>query len=273
MIEYIFLFIIGLCIGSFLNVCICRLPKELSIIKPGSFCPRCKTPIKWFDNIPLFSYFVLRAKCRSCQGKISFRYPLIELITACLFVFLYYKFSLSLDFLKFAIFFSLLIVVSFIDIDYHAIPVYLCFLGIIAGLLFSIYDTVLALRSGDVNNLAIVTAFKNLIFGFGFAYLFKFLGDILLTIYLSLRKKESIEGEKESLGLGDVDFIGMVSLFLGAHLAVITFFIAPFIAVVYSVFALMFKKSHLIPYLPYLSAAALASFLWGGDILTFLGFI
>ena len=272
MVMYIFWFIVGAVVGSFLNVCIYRLPQQLSIVWPGSFCPHCRTPIKWFDNVPIFSYLILRAKCRSCRGKISFRYPLVEIITACLFLVLYHKFSLSLDFFKFALFFSLLVVVSFIDIDYHAIPVYLCFLGIAAGLLFSIYETALALRRGDISNLAVVSAFKNLIFGFGFAYCFKFFGDVLLSLYLSLRKKDSIEGEKESLGLGDVDFMGMTGVFLGIPLVVTTFFIAPFIAVVYSIFAFIFKKSHLIPYLPYLSAAAFISFLWGKDILTFLGF-
>jgi len=195
----------------------------------------------------------------------------VELITGLLFVFLYNKFFLSSDFFKFAFFFSLLIVVSAIDIDYHAIPVYLCFIGVVVGLFFALYDSVLELNAGIIYNLAIIEALKNLIFGFGFTYFFKFIGDIGLALYLALRKKDSIEGEKEAIGLGDVDFMGMVGVFLGAKTVVVTFFIAPFIALFYSVFALIFKKSHLIPYLPYLSIATFITFIWGDSILKFIG--
>ncbi len=264
-------FTIGACIGSFLNVCIYRLPKDLSIVRPSSFCPKCKACIKWYDNIPILSYIILRGKCRSCHTRISFRYLIVELITGLLFVFLYNKFFLSSDFFKFAFFFSLLIVVSAIDIDYHAIPVYLCFIGVVVGLFFALYDSVLELNAGIIYNLAIIEALKNLIFGFGFTYFFKFIGDIGLALYLALRKKDSIEGEKEAIGLGDVDFMGMVGVFLGAKTVVVTFFIAPFIALFYSVFALIFKKSHLIPYLPYLSIATFITFIWGDSILKFIG--
>ena len=272
MIEKIIAFIIGSCVGSFLNVCIHRLPKELSIVKPSSFCPKCNKPIKWHDNIPILSYFLLGAKCRNCREKISFRYVFVEIITALLFLFLFNEYGASVNFFKFAFFFSFLILVSFIDIDYHAIPAYLCFIGIVVGLLLSIYDTQKVLKFGFTTNLPIIRTLKNLIFSFGFVYLFKFFGDIGLSLYLSLRKKESIEGETESLGLGDVDFMGVVGVFLGWNLCLVTFFVAPFIALIYSVYAFIFKKSHLIPYLPYLSLAAVVSYLWGNNILRLLGF-
>jgi prepilin signal peptidase PulO-like enzyme (type II secretory pathway) len=129
-----------------------------------------------------------------------------------------------------------------------------------------------ALGTGTVDFLALpfVLALRNLILGFGFGYLFKFFGDVFIDVYLTLRKKESIEGERESLGLGDVDFLGMVAVFLGIKSAVLVFFIAPFFAVLYSVFALIFKKSHLIPYLPYLSLATITVFFWGDKILNFI---
>ncbi len=273
MIEKILVFIIGSCFGSFFNVCIYRLPKNISIIKPGSFCPKCLKPIKWFNNIPLLSYLILLGRCRDCKEKISFRYFLVEALTACLFLFLYMKFSLSLYFLKFAFFFCLLIVVSFIDIDYHAIPAYICFVGIMAGFVFAIYETVIVLKTGLPLNLPIVDAFKNMVFSLGFVYFFKFFGDMLLNVYLSIRKKDSIEGEKEALGLGDVDFMGVVGIFLGWKAVIVTFFLAPFIAVLYSVYALIFNRSHLIPYLPYLSLAAVISFFWANKILIYLGFM
>ncbi|MCK4809431.1 MAG: prepilin peptidase [Candidatus Omnitrophica bacterium] len=284
MIEKIWIFIFGSCIGSFLNVCIYRMPKEISVIKPSSFCPKCNSSIKWYDNIPILGYFFLKGKCRNCKEKISFRYPLVEFTTAVLFLSLYMKYEfigpgfainsvLLLNFLKFAFFFSLLIIVSLIDIDYRAIPVLLCFIGISVGIVFSIYESVEFIKNNaffDMFSLPVVNSFKGLIFGFGFTYFFKFFGDVFLNLYLSLRKKESIEGENESLGLGDVDFIGMVGVFLGWKMAILTFFVAPFIALFYTLFALIFKRSHVIPYLPYLSLAALFCFIWGDKVLTLL---
>ena len=259
----------GLCIGSFLNVCIYRLPKEKSIVLPRSQCPACGNLIKWYDNIPILSFILLRRKCRNCRANISWRYPLVEALTAVTLALLYIKFGLSFAFFKFALFFLLLIVVSFIDIDYHAIPVYFCFIGIAAGLLFGLAETFKMARCmvPEVQAMPIYIALKGMVFGFGFAYLFKFFGDIFLGIYLHFRKIESIEGETESLGLGDVDFLGMVGVFLGLKGAVLTFFIAPFAAIIYAVFAFIFKKSHLIPYLPYLSVGSAVAFLWGDRIL------
>jgi prepilin signal peptidase PulO-like enzyme (type II secretory pathway) len=121
----------------------------------------------------------------------------------------------------------------------------------------------------DIRFFPIFQAFKGLLFGLGFTYLFKLFGDIFVSIYLALRKKESIEGEKESLGLGDVDFMGVVGIFLGIKAVVIVFFLAPFFALAYSVLAMVFKKTHLIPYLPYLSLASVAVFFWGNQIMKF----
>jgi len=259
----------GLIFGSFLNVCIYRLPKDKSIVTPPSSCPGCNNRIQWYDNIPVLSFILLMGRCRNCKAVISLRYPLVEIMTAVTFALLYLKFGLTLAFFKFVIFFVLLIVVSFIDIDYHAIPVYFCFIGIIVGMVFSIVETIKYARHmmPEISAMPVYLALKGLIFGFGFAYLFKFFGDIFLGIYMHFKKVESIEGETESLGLGDVDFLGMVGVFLGVKGAVLTFFIAPFVAIIYAVFAFIFKKSHLIPYLPYLSAGALVAFLWGDAII------
>lgn len=282
MIESIGVFILGLCLGSFLNVCIARLPEDKSIVKPASYCPYCKKSIKWYDNIPVLSYIFLQARCRFCKKKISPVYPLVELITAFIFVFLYFQFGFGLELLKYSILFFLLIVVSFIDIKYHAIPAYLCVFGIIIALIISFIPTFEMIRAGRFGLEAwpVVQAIKGLIFGLGFAYLFKLFGDLFIGLYLSLRKKESIEGETESLGLGDVDFMGMVGAFLGTTSLVVlnfivvdvllVFFLAPFVALVYTIFALIFKKSHLIPYLPYLSIATFIVFVWGNDIWNFI---
>lgn len=271
-IKQIFVFISGGAIGSFLNVCVYRLPQEISIVKPSSFCPKCKIPIKWHDNIPVLSYIFLGGKCRNCKAGISIRYPLIEFITAIIFLILYLKFKFTLNFFEYVFLFSLLIVVSFIDIDYHAIPIYFCFIGIIAGMFFSLWESLLVLREGigSLSALPIVKSAVGLIVGFGFTYLFKFFGDIFVSFYLAWRKKDSIEGEKEALGLGDVDFMGMAGVFLGWQKAVLIFFIAPFFGLIYSIGVILFKKSHVIPYLPYLSLGTLVVFLWGDKILRFL---
>lgn len=270
MYENILVFILGICVGSFLNVCIFRLPQDMSPFKGRSFCPHCKKQIGWKDNIPVISYIFLRGRCRYCKEYISLRYPLVELLTGLIFLFLFIKYGFSLNFIKFSFFFSVMVVVSFIDIEYHAIPAYICVLGIVVGLLLSIYESFLLLTKGLISSfegLPLVESLLGLFIGLGFTYFFKLIGDVGLTIYLSFRKKDSIEGEKESLGLGDVDFMGFVGTFLGWHLSIVTFFIAPFITLGYTVFALIFKKSHLIPYLPYLSVGAFISFEWGNEIL------
>lgn len=271
-IRQIFVFITGSAVGSFLNVCIYRLPKDVSIVKPSSFCPKCKTPIKWYDNIPVLSYIFLGAKCRNCQAKISLRYPVVEFITAVIFLVFYLKFKFTLFFFEYVFLFSLLIVVSLIDIDYRAIPIYFCFMGIFMGMVFSLGQSTAVIKEGvlSLKELPIVKSSVGLIVGFGFTYLFKFFGDIFVSFYLSWRKKESIEGEKESLGLGDVDFMGMVGVFLGWQKVILIFFIAPFFGLFYSIAAIIFKKSHVIPYLPYLSLATLVVFWWGDKILGFL---
>jgi leader peptidase (prepilin peptidase)/N-methyltransferase len=272
MLDLAIVFVVGLCVGSFLNVCIARLPENKSIVKPSSFCPHCKKAINWYDNIPVLSYLFLMGKCRFCKKRISIVYPAVELITAFILLFLYNQFGLSLDLFKYGILFILLIVVSFIDIKYHAIPAYLCILGISLAVFLSLIPTIKAIKQGgvDLGLLPIVITVKNLIFGLGFAYLFKLFGDFFMGVYLGFQKKDSIEGETESLGLGDVDFMGMIGAFLGVKAVILVFFLAPFVALAYTVFALIFKRSHLIPYLPYLSIATFIVFVWGNNIWNFI---
>jgi len=267
---YFIVLFFGLCIGSFLNVCIYRLPRSLSIVTPASFCPHCSKPIRWWDNIPVVSYLLLRGRCRDCHTRISLRYPAVEILSGGTILYLYTRYGWSTDFFKFSFLLLFLILISFIDIDFRAIPNYLCFIGVGVGIFFSSYETINFMKdnflSFSLSQLPVVNSIKGLIFGFGFTYLFKFVGDTFLSIYLSWRRKESIEGEKESLGLGDVDFMGMIGVFLGVKCVVLTFFLAPFLALFYSLFALVFKKSHIIPYLPYLSLASFISFLWADKI-------
>ncbi|MDD4294893.1 MAG: prepilin peptidase [Candidatus Omnitrophica bacterium] len=283
----IVVFIFGLLFGSFFNVCIYRLPKDKSIVFPGSTCPKCEKKIAWYDNIPVLSFLMLKGRCRQCNSKISLRYPLVEILTAVLFFSLFIKLGITVVFFKFCFLFALFIILSFIDIDYHAVPGYLCVFGIIVGLIFEffisggmwpiLFDLADGMRKFSEGvawypESSFLKAIIALILGLGFTYLFKLFGDVLVSILLKIKKQEDIEGETESLGLGDVDFMGMVGVFLGANAVLPVFFIAPFFAILYAVIALLFKKSHLIPYLPYLSIAAIVFFFWGNKILSFFLF-
>jgi len=272
MIGLILSFILGLCIGSFLNVCIYRLPKEISLVKPFSFCPNCKASIKWYDNIPLLSYLILGGRCRNCKEKISFRYFLVELLTGVVFLFTYLKLGLSLVFFKYIVLFSLCIVVSFIDIDYRAIPGWICIFGILSGLVFSLVESFLFLKSQgligfSLSRIPLVKSFLGLFLCIGLSYFLKLMGDFFLWIWLALKKKESIEGEREALGLGDVDFLGMVGAFLGWKLGFLVFFLAPIVALVYGIYIIVFRKSHLIAYLPFLGIAVFIVSFWGEEII------
>ncbi|MGD9229917.1 MAG: prepilin peptidase, partial [Desulfobacterales bacterium] len=132
------IFIFGMCIGSFLNVCIYRLPTSKSISDPPrSICPGCNRPIRFYDNIPVLSYIWLRGKCRNCNAPISFRYPMVELITGIVALGLLFKFGLSLESLVYFVFISSLLVITFIDLDHRIIPDIITLPGIPIGLVVS----------------------------------------------------------------------------------------------------------------------------------------
>lgn len=137
---YILIFVIGSIIGSFLNVCIYRLPRNKSIIFPSSYCPSCNTKIKWFDNIPIISFILLQGKCRSCKGKISLRYPLVEILTSVLLILLYSRYSLSLSFFAYSLLTFSLIIVTFIDFEQQIIPDEITYPLIVIGLILSFFS-------------------------------------------------------------------------------------------------------------------------------------
>jgi len=128
----------GLCLGSFLNVVIARLPAGRSIVHPGSSCPRCGNPIAWYDNLPLLSFLLLRARCRSCRDPISWRYPMVEIVCAGLFAAAYLRFGPSLQFAAALVLLAALIAITGIDFDHQIIPDVLSLPGIALGLLLSL---------------------------------------------------------------------------------------------------------------------------------------
>jgi leader peptidase (prepilin peptidase)/N-methyltransferase len=220
------IFFLGLAFGSFLNVCIYRLPLGFSVVKPGSACPGCACPIAFYDNIPVFSWLILRGRCRQCKTKISPRYLFVELLTGVFFLACYWYFGLTLATLKYCTFAFLLLGLIFTDAETKLLPDKMTLPGLLLGLLFSLLV--------PVNDLAsqLVPMAVNLPFSGELAARLLSLLDSLLgaavgasfiygagAIYLRWRGAEG-------MGFGDVKLMAMVGAFLGIKLTVFTIFTA-----------------------------------------------
>lgn len=266
MIAKIIVFVFGSCIGSFLNVCIHRMPLGESVVWPSSHCPKCKIRIPAYDNIPFISYILLGGKCRFCKFRIPLRYPLVELLTAIMFVALFNHFGLSFEFFVFIVFVSTLFIASFVDIDHRIIPDEISVGGLILGFILSTVNGV-HLSPLSFEFMPMVNSLMGIIIGGGIIYLTGFLFDL---VYFKLLKRPPIQGETESMGGGDVKLLAMIGAFLGWQKALLTFFIAPFFALSIGLINLVTKKDHTIPYGPFLSLGAIASMLWADKIIRFL---
>ena len=161
MFEIIIVFILGLVLGSFANVCIYRMPRNLSIVKPNSHCTKCNSFIKWYDNIPILSYIFLKGKCRNCGSKISFIYPTIEFICGLLFLSMYFLFGFSYILIPFCLLVFCLLVITVIDFDFQIIPDEISFFLIILGLLISPFNIII----GDTFLHRIINSFLGLLAG------------------------------------------------------------------------------------------------------------
>lgn len=259
-------FLFGSIVGSFLNVCIARMPEDgYSLISPGSHCPLCRRPIHWYDNIPVISFLFLGGRCRFCRDRISIQYPIVELLTALTFLYIYSRYQMSLDFIIYAVFAGGLIVSTFIDIRWRIIPDEISLGGIAAGLVFALIKSLPDI--GAFPKIPLVDSLLGVLTGGLLIYGSGLLGNL---IFFKLMKRKSIEGETESIGGGDVKLLAMIGSFVGWKLAVLTFFVAPFFGAVVGIYVLLFKKSHLIPYGPFLSLAALISLFYGSQIISFI---
>jgi leader peptidase (prepilin peptidase) / N-methyltransferase len=197
----------GLAIGSFLNVCIYRLPRDLSVVKPRSFCPECEKPIDWRDNIPLLSYAKLRGRCRDCGVGISWRYPVVELLTGILFACAAAHYGWTLAALKWCVFEALMVGLFWTDLEERILPDELTLGGAAAGVALALFTTV----PGVVGELllplrrpvwqSLVNAAAGAAFLAGPVW-------ILGVTYARLRKKDG-------LGLGDVKLLVLMGIFLG----------------------------------------------------------
>ena len=211
----VFFFLFGIAIGSFLNVCISRIPEGESIVSPGSRCPRCHTPIKPYDNIPVFGWLLLRGKCRSCALPISPMYPLVEFATGLLFVLTYYTSGVSLLSLKWLIFASLMVVLVVTDLRVRILPDAINWPGLAIGMAFAFPLPLTDPTASLVYYLLRIHRFPAhplAFFGVMNAMLGAVMGSMLLwgaaLVYKLLRKQEG-------MGMGDVKMMAMVGAFLG----------------------------------------------------------
>ena len=249
----IFIFIIGLAIGSFLNVCIYRIPRsDMSIYSPRrSFCPECNQSIKFYDNIPLLSYLILRGKCRYCKARISVLYPIVEFVTAALYLVVYYQFDTTLYFWHAIFFVSVLIPIAFIDAHHYIIPNVLSLTGLIFGLGIV---CVIAYQNKDLDYL------KMRLIGFVAGGLMIWL--IALIGSAIMRKK--------AMGMGDVKLMAIIGLYLGAfpELLLVIALSAFSGAVVGTLLIATGKKDRKspIPYGPFIAGAAVIVLLWGDPL-------
>ncbi len=215
-------FVFGLAFGSFLNVCIHRIPREISVVLPHSACPHCHQPIKPYDNIPVLSWVLLRGRCRRCGAPISPRYVAVELITACLFLACYEQFGLALPTLKYCVFGFLVVGLIFVDAEWRLLPDALTLPGLAAGLGFSLLvpmnDVVMKMvprfAAADFIPSWRLLSFADALLGAAIGGSF-FYG--VAMVYLRARGREG-------MGLGDVKLMAMVGAFLGLRLTVVTIF-------------------------------------------------
>lgn len=266
MLGKIIVFIFGSMVGSFLNVCIHRMPLGESIVWPRSYCPKCKKKIPGYDNIPFISYILLGGRCRFCKERISFRYFIVELITALMFVMLFNNYGLSYDFFFYMVLICGLIAATFIDIKHRIIPDEISVGGIIVGFILSSIKG-FHLDTFSFNFKPMFNSFLGIIIGGGIIYL---TGSAFDLVYFKILKRPAIQGETESMGGGDVKLLAMIGAFLGWQKAILTFFLAPFFGVIIGVINLLTKKDHTIPYGPFLSLAAILAVFWANKIISLI---
>jgi leader peptidase (prepilin peptidase)/N-methyltransferase len=241
------IFLFGLAFGSFLNVCIYRLPLGLSVVTPRSACPKCKQPIAFYDNIPVLSWMILGGRCRNCKTKISPRYWMIELLTALLFLACYWHFGLTLSTLKYCVLAFLLLGLIFTDAETKLLPDAMTLPGLALGLIFSLLVPVNDLASqflpgmvnlpfsGDISArlLSLLDSLLGAALGASFIY-------GAGAIYLRWRGTEG-------MGFGDVKLMAMVGAFLGMKLTIFTVFTASLAGSMFgltTVFVVWLKRTH-----------------------------
>jgi leader peptidase (prepilin peptidase)/N-methyltransferase len=245
----VYAFGVGAIIGSFLNVLIVRLPRREDFFVKRSHCPRCQAVIRWYDNVPLLSYLILRGKCRHCQQPISTQYPLIELATGLLFVVSFQLYGLSLQMVLVDVIIAMLLVVTIIDFRHYIIPDLITIPGIVAGLVFSLVNPLLSPLDSAIG----------LVAGGASLYLFAVAGEYLF--------------KKEALGGGDIKLAAMLGAWLGWQNMIIIFFGGALLGLIFALVQMarssQVRETRLIPFGPFLSLAAVITLFWGEELINF----
>jgi leader peptidase (prepilin peptidase)/N-methyltransferase len=244
--EIIIILLFGLAWGSFLNVVIFRLPLGMSLLKPPSSCPQCQKKIKFYDNIPFFSYLLLKGKCRNCGTRIPLSYFLVEILTPLSFLLIYQKHGLSFFFFASCLFASAMIVLGFIDFYHQILPDEITLPGLVFALIYAPFRT----------DLTLTQALIGAVVGAGFLL-------FIYGAYYLLRKKEG-------LGMGDVTMMLLIGAYLGWQLTFFTLILASFVGAIVGVLFILFQKKDMqfaLPFGTFLAPAAYFSLLWGEPII------
>ncbi|TDI90113.1 MAG: prepilin peptidase [Candidatus Dadabacteria bacterium] len=264
---FILSFILGSIIGSFLNVCIYRLPREESIVYPGSHCTSCKKSISFYHNIPILSYIFLGGRCSHCNSKISFGYPLVEILSGLLFVATLWKFGMILDTLFYLLFISGLIVITFVDLKHMIIPNVITYPGILVGILYK------ALTTNWQNSLELVSNFS-----FGFQNFFELLNEVPILdslfgvilgggILLLIAYTYEIIRKRQGMGMGDVKLLALIGAFLGWQGVFFVIFLSSILGSIVGLSIIITRKGDLkyaLSFGPFLSIAAIIYIFTGG---------
>jgi leader peptidase (prepilin peptidase) / N-methyltransferase len=237
----------GAIVGSFLNVCIIRLPKEESIIIPGSHCPQCNHPIKFYDNIPLISYLLLGGKCRYCKRSISAQYPLVEGTTAISSLLLFLKWGLSLSYFFYFSFVAALIIITVIDLYHQIIPDVISIPGIGVGLLGALI----------IPHITFFNSLLGILLGGGSLF-------VVATLYQWFFKREGMGG-------GDVKLLAMIGAFLGWDAVILTILLSSLIGSITGIIIMVLKGKdfkYAIPFGPFLSLGAVIALFYKNEIIS-----
>jgi leader peptidase (prepilin peptidase)/N-methyltransferase len=254
---YLLVFVFGALVGSFLNVCIGRIPKGESIITPPSHCLKCQSAIAFYDNIPILSWLVLRGRCRFCHAAISPRYLAVELLMGIISVAIYYRFGLNFSFGINFVFVAALIVISFIDLDVRIVPDVISLPGIILGLAFSMIGYFFYRDQLDV----IPTPISSIIGIFAG-------GGFLFATAWAYEKFTGVEG----MGGGDIKLLAMIGAFLGWPSIPITLFIASLLGSIIGIGGMVLTgagRRMALPFAPFLCSGALIFIFYGKEIIQF----
>lgn len=254
MIEALLAGLFGLLIGSFLNVCIYRMPRDLSVVTPRSFCPECDATISWFDNIPLLSYALLAGRCRRCGHRISLRYPVVELLTASSFFCAFWFLGTTLAAVKFCVFSAILITLVFADLEEHILPDEFTLGGTAVGVIFAAFVPV----AGGILSIIFMNAKQQWLVSVSDSLLAAAVYSGTLWIFRALYEKLR---HREGMGLGDVKMAAMIGAFLGMQSALLAFLVGSLLGAVVGLCYIWFTgkdaSTYELPFGSFLGVAAL----------------